>query len=151
INKESTEAIPKKRQQNYLAEWLFNSPNCETENADSKVNITTSSDSIGRLGDFIACLWHIPETDGRVGALRAAGRLLKSEDGVSFNEKIGGLWFLVGLVRWQRKSRNESKTSVKDVLLYYKLYLQQEIDNLNEKSKLDSKSRAKKNAKDGLL
>ncbi|ORZ20083.1 protein-domain-containing protein [Lobosporangium transversale] len=86
---------------------------------------------------LMSCLWKVTARDGKDGALRVAQMFLSSEANINPRSRQMGMWFLLGLLRGQKRSKPNVNISVEQVLQLYGSYIrasvrQDQMDNTEE-------------------
>ncbi|KAG0358330.1 Integrator complex subunit 3 [Gamsiella multidivaricata] len=91
----------------------------------------------GVMEPLISCLWRVTERDGKEGAIRVAQMFMKSEAPKDPSERLLGMWYLLGLVRGQRRSMSGTAISLEQLLQLYGSYVraiakQDQADKIDE-------------------
>ncbi|KAF9321089.1 Integrator complex subunit 3 [Podila horticola] len=82
-----------------------------------------SEDNQGVLDALISCLWRVMDREGEDGALRVAQMFMRSEVNVSVQDRLLGMWYLLGLIRWHMRSAGTASLTFEQVLDLYASYL----------------------------
>ncbi|KAK3813333.1 MAG: protein-domain-containing protein [Benniella sp.] len=94
---------------------------------------TDHEENLGMMEVLIACLWRAAERDGKEGSLRVAQIFLKSEASEEPTSRILGVWYLVGLIRGQRKGTSENTIPLVQLMQLYGSYIRMSVkqDQMN--------------------
>ncbi|KAG0211495.1 Integrator complex subunit 3 [Mortierella sp. GBA30] len=77
---------------------------------------------VGALEPLLACLWTITAREGAEGASRMAQVFMTSEAAVEPSKRLLGMWFLVALIRGQKRGGN---MTLVQALLQYGAFIQE--------------------------
>ncbi|KAG0035664.1 Integrator complex subunit 3 [Podila clonocystis] len=84
---------------------------------------TFAENNQGVLDALISCLWRVMNREGEDGALRVAQMFMRSEVNVSVQDRLLGMWYLLGLIRWHMRSAGTASLTFEQVLDLYASYL----------------------------
>ncbi|KAF9575167.1 Integrator complex subunit 3 [Mortierella alpina] len=99
---------------------------CEIPESYLAENAPTNKD-VGTLEPLMSCLWTITAREGAEGASRMSQVFLKSEALVEPNKRLLGMWFLVALVREQRRSGASTNMTLEQALHQYGAFIQESV------------------------
>ncbi|KAG0088835.1 Integrator complex subunit 3 [Podila epicladia] len=101
---------------------------------------TFAEDNQGVLDALISCLWRVMDREGEDGALRVAQMFMRSEVNVSAQDRLLGMWYLLGLIKWHMRSAGTASLTFEQVLDLYASYLQDSAAQEQARGETESES-----------
>ncbi|KAF9386500.1 Integrator complex subunit 3 [Podila verticillata] len=101
---------------------------------------TIAEDNQGVLDALISCLWRVMDREGQDGALRVAQMFMRSEVNVSVQDRLLGMWYLLGLIRWHMRSAGTASLTFEQVLDLYASYLRDSAAQEQAREETESES-----------
>ncbi|KAG0040762.1 Integrator complex subunit 3 [Podila clonocystis] len=101
---------------------------------------TFAEDNQGVLDALISCLWRVMDREGEDGALRVAQMFMRSEVNVSVQDRLLGMWYLLGLIKWHMRSAGTASLTFEQVLDLYASYLRDSAAQEQARGETESES-----------
>ncbi|CAO3574568.1 unnamed protein product [Mortierella alpina] len=111
---------------------------CEIPESYLADNAPTGKD-MGTLEPLMSCLWTITAREGAEGASRMSQVFLKSEATVEPSRRLLGMWFLVALVREQKRSGASTSMTLEQGLHQYGAFIQESV-TLDQSNRMEEDS-----------
>ncbi|KAF9307425.1 Integrator complex subunit 3 [Mortierella antarctica] len=101
---------------------------------------TFAEDNQGVLDALISCLWRVMDREGEDGALRVAQMFMRSEVNVLVQDRLLGMWYLLGLIKWHMRSAGTASLTFEQVLDLYASYLRDSAAQEQARGESESES-----------